>query len=41
MVANLHKISERENMPTRLFHKELTTSTACCVPTAPMSLCCV
>ena len=41
MVANLHKISERENMPTRLFNKELTTSTASCVPTAPMSLCCV
>ena len=41
MVANLHKISEGENMPTRLFNKELTTSTASCVPTAPMSLCCV
>jgi len=37
MVANLHKISERENMPTRPFIKELTTSTASCVPTAPMS----
>jgi hypothetical protein len=33
MVANLHKISERENMPTRLFDKELRTSTASCVPT--------
>ena len=42
MMANLHKISEGENMPTRLFNKELTTSTASCVPNSTsMSLCCV